>query len=143
VEFRDTNEVRVYLDQIRKRLDLIEDFALLVEGETAGRKLAEQLPLPDEPSPGPTFLDLVEDSITTRITGWKYAQQVNGNWRSPYTASAAAEAAGDKNRWREVKSAIQRGGFERLRWFKAPPPQDWRGGDRHAEMIQWVEVISD
>jgi hypothetical protein len=107
-----------------------------------GQQLQITEPTP-EPSPGPTFLDLVEDSITTRITGWKYAQQVNGNWRAPYTASAAAEAAGDKNRWREVKSAIQRGGFERLRWFKAPPPQDWRGGDRHAEMIQWVEVISD
>jgi hypothetical protein len=96
-----------------------------------------------EPAPEPSFIDEVEAVIVTRITGWKYAHQVNGNWRSPFTASAAAEAAGDKNRWREVKAAIKSGGFKRLRWFKAPPPQDWRGGDRHAEMIQWVEVISD
>lgn len=82
----------------------------------------------------------IEDLVSARIRGWMYAEHTDGAWRSPLTASQVAEALGDSTRWREVKLLMRSPGWDRLSWYKAAPPSNWRAGARDSKLIQWVMV---
>ena len=134
------------LAQLRRKLEALQLMVLevkLAQESEAGIEVPQLALADDAPAFGhdDQVRRRIEGLVSARISGWKYAQKgEDGAWRCPLTASAVAEALGHSARWREVAVLMRSPGWDRLSWYKAPPPRNWRGGDRDAKWIQWVMV---
>ena len=134
------------LAQLRREIEALQLMVIemkLAQESKAGSQVRTQLALADD---APAFDHddhlrcRIEDVVSARIRGWMYAQHTDGAWRSPLTASQVAEALGDSTRWQEVKALMRSPGWDRLSWYKAAPPSNWRAGARDSKLIQWVMV---
>jgi len=107
-------------------------------------KQSESQPTQIDNDPDAEARRKIEEVVAKRLPGRKYATQTSeGVWQAPFTASDVAELMGNRSDWPAVLTLIRGRGWQRLTWFHAPPPPDWKGGYENCKSIQWVEVRND
>lgn len=148
MEINSAAQMRQAIIELAQRVDKIEEWqAMDAELAGGGGTAAPADGIQTEQNREKPSVEDIELLVATRITAWKYAVRTSrGTWTCPMNPSQLAASLGNATDWRILKALINDNAtrWNRLRWYKAPPPKDWSPGRKGtaASMIQWVEVVA-